>query len=763
MYCIVPYPGGQTCRSWDTAREYVVTIERLKQGVSQLPRKLFLWLSMLLPLFGSGCVSTPQVELSPGITAGELSDHVHFLAQPRLKGRKPWSYGSAASRKYIVQRFEALGLVPWGDARKLTQPFIVGTNVVGVLPGSDPNLAREVVILSAHYDHLGRTEQGMCLGACDNASGVAALLEIAESLSMKDVKPRRTICFAAFDQEEKGLLGAFAFSCREDFDPNCIAGVVNVDALGRKGFEVLENHLFLSGTADYRDLRQQIQTSPTKAITILPAGTDIAGPRGDHAAFEGLGFPSLFYCCGLYKDYHRSGDTPDKLDYHTILRSAGVIENTVTILANRDKRFEPVEEATGDMEELRTLNLCLDRLREHLDVWLLADTDANSIQRLSVYVKGLLAGDTYTPWQRERLVRRAAIALSPVISRFEPDDTPQSRRYHKADDPEALALAEKRLLLLEMMELGPLIGRAGRTLMRQLPDSSARLLWPLPKTNCRDALASDLYMDFQSSDEDRCQLVFMVFGGEVSFHWPGLLLMPWFKRPGVDIQVDLKALAGSRQEIVDACLLMWKGKREEGIAYDRVIPVVLRTMTEETGPDDYDAWMAARLKKHGWQDESAWLEHMMQSPNANVAKQAILLGKKHLGNSWEPLVQRLLADTGTRSETKYDAIEALGNTGTQQTLFALVGLLHDEGKRTRISYAHRFNDPNHPILELMHLSTEYVRLLPKSKPKKSRAKPKPSPATLGDLALKKLKTITGEDFGKDTQAWKDWIEKHGKE
>jgi hypothetical protein len=715
---------------------------------------------MLLPLFGSGCVSIPHVELSPGITSGELSDHVHFLAQPRLKGRKPWSYGSAVSRKYIVQQFEALGLEPWGDARKLTQPFIVGTNVVGVLPGSDPNLAKEVVILSAHYDHLGRTEQGMCLGACDNASGVAALLEIAESLSMKDVKPKRTICFAAFDQEEKGLLGAFAFSCREDFDPNCIAGVVNVDTLGRKGFEVLENHLFLSGTADYRDLRQQIQTSPTKAITILPAGTDIAGPRGDHAAFEGLGFPSLFYCGGLYKDYHRSGDTPDKLDYDMILRSADVIENTVTILANADKRFEPVEEATGDMEELRTLSLCLDRLSDHLNVWSLADTDANSIHRLSVYVKGLLEEDMYIPLQRERLARRTAMALFPVISRFEPDDALQSRRYCKADDPEALALAEKRLLFLEMMELGPLIGRAGRTLIRQLPDSRARLLWPLPKTSYRDALASDLYMDFQSSDKDRCQLVFVIFGGEVSFNWPGLLLMPWFKKSGIDIQVELKALHGSRQEIVDACLLMWKGKREEGIAYDRVIPVVLRTMTEETGPDDYDEWMATRLKKHGWQDESTWLQHMMQSPNAHVAKEAILIGKKHLGDMWEPIVQSLLADSGTRSETKYDAIEALGNTGTRQILYALVGLLHDEGKRTRVFYSHRFDDPNHPILELVRLSTEYAKLLPKSKPKKAKAKPKPSPATLGDQALKKLKTITGEDFGKDAQAWKDWIKKH---
>ena len=99
--------------------------------------------------------------------------------------------------------------------------------------GLDPNLAKEYVILAAHYDHLGRTKQGLCLGACDNASGVAALLEIAEELALAPQRPRRSVCFAAFDQEEKFSLGALALTCRQDYDPNRIAGVVNLDMLGR--------------------------------------------------------------------------------------------------------------------------------------------------------------------------------------------------------------------------------------------------------------------------------------------------------------------------------------------------------------------------------------------------------------------------------------------------------------------------------------------------------------------------------------------------
>ena len=730
-------------------------------GKSKLLRNQVLWLICLLSMLGSGCVSLPPVALSQGIESTELSDHVHFLAQPALKGRKPLSHGSALSRKYMIQQFEALGLAAWGEAGGFAQPFVLGTNVVGVLPGSDPNLAQEVVILSAHYDHLGRTKQGMCLGAADNASGVAVLLEIAESLALGAIKPKRSICFAAFDQEEKGLLGAFAFSCREDFDPNRIAAVVNIDLLGRRGFEVLENHLFLSGTGDYRELRQRIQGLPDKGLELLYAGTDIVGPRADHVAFEGLGFPTLFYSCGLYEDYHRPGDTPQKLDYAKMGRSTEVIKETVSILANAAERFEPKHEAQGDLDELRVLDLCLERLGDNLDVWEVTDTDANSIRDLSIHIKGIFERGTYTRLDRERLIRRAAMALFPVISRFEPEDHSHLDRRVKPEDREALDLAKKRLLLLEMMELRPLAAEAGRVLMDHLPSSRARLLWPIGKISHKDALVSDVYMDYGPWDGDTHQLVFVVFGGEVSFSWPGLLLMPWAQMPGVNISATLVPVHGTQQEISDACLLIWKEKRKELESYDRIMPAVLTYMTGEHQGDDYDQWMARRLKKEDWPDESTWLKHMMQSANARVAKAAIKEGQQSLGEDWEPVVQDVLAKADTPVEIKWNAIEAIEKKGTQATLLVLVDLLDDEQAHRRSRRSLRFKESNHPIPELLQRSQEYMQLLPKPKPKKkSRARPKPTPKTLGDLALKKLKTITGKDFGKDAQAWKDWVGTH---
>ena len=145
-------------------------------------------------------------------------------------------------------RLQAYGLVPWPGAKDYEQSFGFGTNVIGVLPGSDPDLSDEFVILAAHYDHVGKTKKGVLLGACDNASGVAALLEIAEHFSLAKEKPKRSICFASFDCEEWMLLGALMFSCQEDFEKQKIAAVVNIDMLGRDFLDVVEDSLFVAGT-----------------------------------------------------------------------------------------------------------------------------------------------------------------------------------------------------------------------------------------------------------------------------------------------------------------------------------------------------------------------------------------------------------------------------------------------------------------------------------------------------------------------------------
>ena len=230
---------------------------------------------------------------------------------------------------------------------------------MGVLPGSDANLAQEFVLVSAHYDHIGRNKKGrICPGAADDASGMAVLLETAEQMSLFEKRPKRSVAFAAFDCEELMLLGSFAFSCQKDVNDAKIAAVVNVDVLGRDFLEVVRNTLFVAGLKDIRKYVKKFINRETQAgIRMLPIGTDLIGPRGDHAAFESRPIPCLFFSSGMaYKDYHGPGDTADKLDYADIEKSAQVILETVEGLANgqETKRVEAADD--GYMEELQTLS-----------------------------------------------------------------------------------------------------------------------------------------------------------------------------------------------------------------------------------------------------------------------------------------------------------------------------------------------------------------------------------------------------------------------
>jgi hypothetical protein len=166
----------------------------------------------LLALGQTGCITVPPVRDRNRAASEEMFSHVEFLSQPQLKGRKPGTLGSRAARQYIEARFKACGLLPWEGARGYAQSFGYGRNMVGVLPGSDPLLAKEIVLVSAHYDHLGKDTKGkICPGAADNAAGVAALLKIAQEMSRSSERPKRSVAFVAFDCEEWMLFGRLHF------------------------------------------------------------------------------------------------------------------------------------------------------------------------------------------------------------------------------------------------------------------------------------------------------------------------------------------------------------------------------------------------------------------------------------------------------------------------------------------------------------------------------------------------------------------------
>jgi acetylornithine deacetylase/succinyl-diaminopimelate desuccinylase-like protein len=176
-----------------------------------------------LALLAASAVSAASIEAadvtSAVIDAAGAGRHVAALADDALEGREGGSRGGRAAGAYIVEELRAAGLRPAGDEGTYYQRFGAMRNILALVPGSDPTCDRELLVVGAHYDHVGygtpansNGPTGLIHnGADDNASGVAAVLEIAEVLQTLPEGLRRPVLFAFWDGEEKGLLGSWHF------------------------------------------------------------------------------------------------------------------------------------------------------------------------------------------------------------------------------------------------------------------------------------------------------------------------------------------------------------------------------------------------------------------------------------------------------------------------------------------------------------------------------------------------------------------------
>ena len=218
-------------------------------------------------------------------------------------------------------------------------PSIAGRNVVAVLTGSDPVLRQEAVLIGAHYDHLGRGDEGSALvgagqiqpGADDNASGTAAMLEIAEAMAAERVAPRRSILFVAFTGEERGLIGSLALA--EQASRRHVVAMLNLDMVGR----MHDNAVEVGASTTARDWEAIVNAA--KDVKLAVTFPKRIAPNSDHAPFLNKEIPSLFLFTGLHGDYHRTSDTWDKIDADGIARTARLARRIVVVVANRDQRL----------------------------------------------------------------------------------------------------------------------------------------------------------------------------------------------------------------------------------------------------------------------------------------------------------------------------------------------------------------------------------------------------------------------------------------
>ncbi|HEY7726709.1 MAG TPA: M20/M25/M40 family metallo-hydrolase [Anaeromyxobacteraceae bacterium] len=196
-------------------------------------------------------------------------------------------------------------------------------NVVGLLPGADPARAAECVVVGAHFDHLGFGGEASLApeatgavhpGADDNASGTAAMLQIARAFAAGP-RPRRTVAFVAFSAEELGLLGSghFVKNPIAACPPERTQLMVNLDMVGRPG----KGKVYVDGADTAVGLREDVEAlagrAPAVPLQLAFGAGDGYGPS-DHTSFYARGVPVLFFFTGAHLDYHRPSDTAEKID-----------------------------------------------------------------------------------------------------------------------------------------------------------------------------------------------------------------------------------------------------------------------------------------------------------------------------------------------------------------------------------------------------------------------------------------------------------------
>ncbi len=199
-------------------------------------------------------------------------------------------------------------------------------NVVGMIEGSDPLLKNEVVIFTAHYDHVGIGSDGSIYhGADDDGSGTSAVLELAEAFAMNPVKPKRSLIFMAFTGEEKGLLGSAYYTQYPLIPLQKTVATLNTDMIGRvdRKYQALNNpnYVYVIGSDKISaelDSLLRVANSASENLLLDYTYNDENDPnqfyrRSDHYNFARNGVPVIFFFTGVHEDYHRPTDTVDKI------------------------------------------------------------------------------------------------------------------------------------------------------------------------------------------------------------------------------------------------------------------------------------------------------------------------------------------------------------------------------------------------------------------------------------------------------------------
>ena len=313
------------------------------------------------------------------IKKDDVYNYLSVLTADSLEGRETGTEGQKKAAEFIKNKFEEFGLIPWiktnreksyyqkfrmhkkgfkksfdlpmflikeKDVKKSELKNYVDTeNVIGFIKGSEKE--HEYIIVSAHYDHLGKRYNEIYHGADDNGSGTSALLEIAEAFSeavKNSQPPKRSIIFIAFTGEEKGLVGSRYFMEFPTVEPVKIVTNLNIDMIGRNGDDFVHVIGASMITPKLEELIENLNDKYTKLYLDYSLDDGLTPSfmyrRSDQYNFSRFGVPAVFFYNGSHKDYHRPSDTIDKINFNGMIKRTKLIFYTAWELANMKERID---------------------------------------------------------------------------------------------------------------------------------------------------------------------------------------------------------------------------------------------------------------------------------------------------------------------------------------------------------------------------------------------------------------------------------------
>ncbi len=299
--------------------------------------------------------TVPQSE----IRIQDLQAHIYFLASDELEGRGTGSRGAKMASEYIAAQWRRLGLLPANEGsyfhhfevRNTGGAMLDARNTCAILPGTDPSLKDQYLVIGGHHDHAGLGERltgGMGAwgevhnGADDNASGASGVMELAEYFAAHPL--RHPILFITFSAEEAGLLGSAAFIKDKVINPENMVAMLNLDMIGR----MTDDYLFVGGLGSSEEMHGHLDPifEATKGFKF--EFHDGGKAPSDNTNFYLAGVPALFFFTNVHEDYHMPTDDAPLINYEGAVRILNLAVRSMTQLDSLDGYMTWVKQSSRE-------------------------------------------------------------------------------------------------------------------------------------------------------------------------------------------------------------------------------------------------------------------------------------------------------------------------------------------------------------------------------------------------------------------------------